>query len=422
MLRKGSFDRSSESSPFLPTDFVSTGNRPLSRRSVLFVVGSMGGGGAERQIVEILKRLDRSRFRPVLYLAHKQGELLGEVPADVPIYSFWDDFAGTIRSKVHYWLGTTDRARWRQMAEVMRRERIDLVYDQLFLATLDAAQACRRAGRPRISVCQYEPMADVREFAQRHPLDQALAVARDAYSSADRAIAVSQGVRDSLIRDIGVPPERIEVHYNLVDLEEAERRSRESDPGFDPGRFHLLTVARLADQKGHVFLIEAVDRLVRREGRTELLWHIVGTGPLEEPLRADVRRRGLEQHIRFEGFCPNPYPFYRHANLFCLPSKNEGLPCVLLEALACGLPVLSTDCPSGPREVLDGGRAGRLVPPGDPEALVQGVLDRVRDPAGWAERTRWGREFVENAFSMGPGVRRLEDLFERVIVEAGRRG
>ncbi|AMV21424.1 glycosyltransferase [Planctomyces sp. SH-PL14] len=386
----------------------------MSRRSVLFVVGSMGGGGAERQIVEILKRLDRSRFRPVLYLAHKRGELLGEVPADIPVYSFWDDFAGTIRSKFHYLLGTTDRARWRQMAEVIRREQIDLVFDQLFLATLDAAQACHRAGRPRISVCQYEPMADVREYARGGSLDQAIAVARDAYSSADRVVAVSNGVRESLIRDIGVPPERIEVHYNLVDLEEAERRSGESDPGFDPGRFHLLTVARLAEQKGHVFLIEAVDRLVHREGRSELLWHIVGTGPLEESLRAEVRRRHLEEHIRFEGFCPNPYPFYRHANLFCLPSKNEGLPCVLLEALACGLPVLSTDCPSGPREVLDGGRAGRLVPPGDPIALAEAIGDCLAHPSAWAEQARIGKGSVERTFAMNPGVRRLETLFDEV--------
>ena len=385
----------------------------------MFVIGSMGGGGAERQILEIIKRLDRARFQPVLYLAHRKGDLLDEVPADVPIHSFWEGFAGTIRSKVHHVLGTTDRARWQHLAQTIRREQIDLVYDRCYLATLDAAPATRAARVPRVSVCVYDPLDDVKRYTGAN-LAQAARIATHAYSTADRVVAISGGVRQQLIDDLSVPGDQIEVHYNLLDVENAQRRSLEYDPGFEPGRFHLLTVARLAEEKGHQYLMEALDRLVNRRGHRELLWHLVGVGPLEDELKADAARRGLNAHVHFAGFHRNPYPFYRHSHLFCLPSLHEGFASVLMEALAVDLPVLSTDCPSGPSEVLDGGRCGRLVPPADSAALAEAIEDCLTNREAWRERTTAGRQWVEQTFSMAAGVAKLEQLFETVIEQHQR--
>ena len=113
--------------------------RPLR---VLFVIGTLGGGGAERQVVEILKQLDRSRFEPVLSLGSCSGELLSEVPADVPIHSFWEDFLKTWAFPFHRLTRTVPIARWRHLARLLESERIDIVYDRTFLATLDAAAAC----------------------------------------------------------------------------------------------------------------------------------------------------------------------------------------------------------------------------------------------------------------------------------------
>jgi len=383
-------------------------------KNVMFMVGSMGGGGAERQILEIIKRLDRARFRPVLYLSHRKGELLDEVPADVPIHSFWDDFAGTLRSKIHYLLGTTDRARWQNLARTLRREQIDLLYDRSYLATLEAAPASKVAGVPRVSVCVYDPLADVTHSAGSS-LARALKNAANSYSTADRVISISKGVRQQLIDDLDVPGDLIEVHYNLLDFDDAQRRSVEYDPGLEPGRFHLLTVARLAEEKGHKYLMAALDHLVHQQGHRELLWHLIGVGPLESELRADAERRGLTNHIHFAGFRRNPYPFYRHADLFCLPSLHEGFASVLMEALAVNLPVLSTDCPSGPSEVLDGGRCGRLVPPADSTALAYEIEDCLIHRETWRELTAAGRQWVNETFSINAGIARLQDLFDDVI-------
>ncbi len=386
----------------------------LKPKNVMFMVGSMGGGGAERQILEIIKRLDRTRFRPMLYLSHRKGELLDEVPLDVPIHSFWDDFAGTLRSKIHYLLGTTDQARWHNLARVLRREQVDLLYDQCYLATLETAPATKAARVPRVSVCVSAPMHDVARLAGAS-LGQAKRAATQAYSTADRVVAVSEGIRQQLIEYLSVPSDLIEVHYNLLDFDHAQRLSMEYDPGLEPGRFHLLTVARLSDEKGHQYLMDALDVLVHQRGHRELLWHLVGVGPLEGELKADASRRGLNSHVHFAGFHRNPYPFYRHSDLFCLSSLHEGFACVLMEALAVNLPVLSTDCPCGPSEVLDGGRFGCLVPPANSAALVDAIEDCLTRREVWRDRTTAGRLWVNQKFSIEAGIARLEDLFVSVI-------
>ena len=111
------------------------------RLRILFVIGTMSAGGAERQVIEILKHLDRARFEPILYVASRRGELLSEVPADVPVHSFWDDFLRTWQSKLHRLFRTVSLVRLRHLARLLADERIDLIYDRTFLASLDASEA-----------------------------------------------------------------------------------------------------------------------------------------------------------------------------------------------------------------------------------------------------------------------------------------
>src|SRR4051812_921383 len=113
-----------------------------TRIRVLFVIGSMGGGGAERQVLEILKRLDRTRFEAVLYLANKQGELLPEVPPDVPVFAFWDGLPESRVRRIFRQLKLTRLMRQIYLAQVLRQQRIDVIYDRTYLATLDAAGGC----------------------------------------------------------------------------------------------------------------------------------------------------------------------------------------------------------------------------------------------------------------------------------------
>jgi glycosyltransferase involved in cell wall biosynthesis len=129
-------------------------------------------------------------------------------------------------------------------------------------------------------------------------------------------------------------------------------------------------------------------------------------------LEQQVRHSGLTEHVTFTGFVANPLAYVRQCNLFCLPSLYEGMPVALLEAMACGVPVVATDCPSGPREVLAGGEFGRLVPVGDPAALAAAIEQVLRDPTGSRVMTSAARRRVEEEYSAPIGIRRLERLLE----------
>lgn len=297
-------------------------------------------------------------------------------------------------------------ARTGHLAQTIRRERVDLVFDHCYLATLDAAVAARQAGVPRISVCVGDPLAEVRQYAGGN-VEAAIGIARSAYATADRVIAVSHGIRQRLIEDLGIPGDSVVVHFNMLDVDAARRLSMSHDPCFAPDRSHILTVARLSAEKGHRDMLAALELLVRDRGRREILWHFVGDGPLKVELEADVSSRRLNEYVDFAGFQENPYPFYRHADLFCLASIYEGFGCVLMEALACDLPVVSTDCPSGPREVLDGGKYGKLVPPGDPRA-GHGNRRRAGESGGGA-----------GAGERGSGIRRQHVFLRSRPYQAG---
>ena len=382
------------------------------RLRILFVIGTMSAGGAERQVIEILKHLDRARFDPILYVASRRGELLSEVPADVPVHSFWGDFLRTWQSKLHRLFRTVSLVRWRHLARLLADERIDLIYDRTFLASLDASEATAIRPTPRLSACVADPETEVRlHFARR--IESGRRRAAQVYGTASRVLANSHGLKRRLIDYLALKPEQIEVAANVLDLDRVRKLSAVGRSDWSKARFHLLTIGRIDENKGHRDLLAAVELLVKQRGHSRLLWHVAGTGEGESDLRREVRSRGLEASVDLMGFVANPFECYRSADLVCLPSHSEGLPNVLIEALACRTPVVSTDCPSGPREILDDGRYGRLVPVGDPQAMADAIEACLRDPVSWQEQAAAGCEFIERTFSVPVGLARLEQLIEQ---------
>jgi glycosyltransferase involved in cell wall biosynthesis len=194
-----------------------------------------------------------------------------------------------------------------------------------------------------------------------------------------------------LVSVLGVPQERIKVIYNpVVTPELDERAAREiAHPWLAPDAPPVVLAAgRLCEQKGFATLIAAFAQ-VRAQRSARLL--IIGEGPERKRLEAEIRRRNLGDAVRLEGFVDNPFAYMRRAKLFVLSSLWEGLPGVLIQAMACGTPVVSTDCPSGPREILEDGRLGLLTPAGDSAALAEAILatmDKPRAEDALRERAR----------------------------------
>jgi glycosyltransferase involved in cell wall biosynthesis len=390
-----------------------TTSTPPPRLRVLFVIGSMHSGGAERQVVETLRHLDRERFEPFLYLAHRDGVLLADVPSDVPVEAFW---GGTRPHSLGLKLATVCRggmfARMWHLSQFLKRLRLDVVYDRTYLSTLDTAGACWWRGIPRVSAAVADPHVQFEMYSKRlRGLRRRYA--RWAYHTAAKVLANSAGLRQQMIDYWQLPSEQVVIQPNGLDFDRIEQRMREDVIPCDDGQVRLLTVGRIDEDKGHIDLLTALEELIHRRGHHELRWQIIGIGPRMETLRQEVAERKLSEHVELLGAVSNPFPHYAAADLFVLPSRSEGLPNVLLEALACGLPVLSTDCPSGPREILDEGRYGRLVPVRDPAALANAVEEFLAHRDEWKQTAIAGQTSVRERFDIRRVVKSLEGLLEQ---------
>jgi glycosyltransferase involved in cell wall biosynthesis len=224
-------------------------------------------------------------------------------------------------------------------------------------------------------------------------------------------------VTDAAIARFGLDPAKTATFYNFFDIDRIDRLQNETLPTAPQkatGTFEVVASGRLHTQKGFSFLIQAVAELVHRRGRKQLQLRILGVGPLEAELKAQIGESELENHVTLAGFAHNPLPYYRQADLFCLSSLYEGMPNALVEAMLCRVPVLATDCPSGPREILEDGRLGQLVPPGDAAALADAIDDAIAHYPSWQERVASARAHIEEHFSPEAGIKRLEAMLEEV--------
>jgi glycosyltransferase involved in cell wall biosynthesis len=220
---------------------------------------------------------------------------------------------------------------------------------------------------------------------------------RHFYRWADRIVAVSEGVAQDLTRSLGIDPERIEVIYNPVITPELRERARAAvdHPWLVAGAPPLIVaVGRMAAQKDYPLLLRAFEQ-VRRKRAARLM--ILGDGPLRDRLQAQAKEMGISDAVSMPGFVDNPLAFVSRASLFALSSRCEGLPTVLIEALYCGTPIVSTDCPSGPREILKAGRYGRLVPVGDADALSAAMENALRERPPAPPEESWKPYTVDHA-------------------------
>jgi glycosyltransferase involved in cell wall biosynthesis len=235
-------------------------------------------------------------------------------------------------------------------------------------------------------------------------------LARIFYRRANAIIAVSQGVADDLVNNIGVSRNKTHVIYNPIVTPALLEKMQivPSHPWFVPGTPPVvLAVGRLTAQKDYPALLHAF-ALARQEREMHLL--ILGEGEKRFELEAMVSSLGLENDVQMPGFVPNPYMYMARASVFVLSSAWEGFSNVIAEALACGVPVVSTDCPSGPAEILENGKFGKLVPVGDPNAMARAILatlDSIPDRRLLRQRAQ--------VFSLETVTSQYIDLFESLL-------
>lgn len=324
-------------------------------RLALFVP-SLRGGGAERVMLELAHGFVSRGISTDLVLPQADGPYLSHVRPGVRLVNLR---ASRVLSSLP------------GLVRYLRRDRPTALLATLTHANLVALWARRLGGvRTRVVVREANTLSVGKTAGLRNRILPALA--RTFYRWADAVVAVSEGVASDLIQTAGVPHERVHVLHNpivtpqLIELARADL----DHPWFAADAPPVvLAVGRLTPQKDFQTLIRAFHGLRNRSARLMIL----GEGPERPRLEALVASLGLTSEVRLPGFVTNPFAYMAHAAVFVLSSAWEGMPGVLIQALACGAPVVATDCESGPREVLQNGRFGRLVPVGDVSALAEAI-------------------------------------------------
>jgi glycosyltransferase involved in cell wall biosynthesis len=235
----------------------------------------------------------------------------------------------------------------------------------------------------------YHKVTNTLSLTLRRPAKRLFA--RLLYPWAKKVIANSNGVKDDLVTSFGMSPETIEVVYNPVltpDISQRLEKAPEHAWLTEKDVPVIMGVGRLASSKDFITLIEAFAQL-RQYRSCRLI--ILGEGPERERIESRVREVGLQADVDLPGYISDPLPWMAHSDVFVLSSRYEGLSNVLIEALAAGTPVVSTNCPSGSAEILQNGRLGPLVPVGDSEAMAEAVGSVLDHPLA-PEQLREGLE------------------------------
>jgi glycosyltransferase involved in cell wall biosynthesis len=358
-------------------------------------------GGAERVQLELLRHLHRSAIQLTVVYLNDRGDLHSLVPSDVrPLFAT----EGQVSLK----------ARAIQIAVVLLRlaARCDVIFAMqegtpIYLGVLVA----KMTGRCIVAWQHTSASAD----AMGLPLWSRVAM-RVLYPRVDRFIGVSRGVTDALVDARLASRDRAVTLPNPL-TGNIRQLAAEPVPSWAEEVFRaptILAVARIEYLKRLDLLLRAVHQVQMAGEHVNLL--IIGEGRLRESMERLARELGIADSVFIRGFELNPYPFFRRATALAVTSEHEGLGMAMVEALALGLPVVAFDAPSGPREILCGGRYGVLVRAGDVGAFAAALGSVVRDSA---LRSRLSREGAERAreFDSGTASRLFAAELQRAVNE-----
>ncbi|MCK8503422.1 glycosyltransferase [Myxococcus fulvus] len=367
---------------------------------MLFTLVFLGGGGIERSVCNVLAGLDPRRFATRLFFHHRPPPGREDrLPANTEV-SWATDSYDYHRQNLPLYL-------WHLLRHA--READVIVAGQEGRAALLACLAGKLLGKPVVGMIHFDWGAFHREQPRRQ-----LWGLRLLYPRMQRIVACGHDTARSFQSLVPVPEERLQVIPNFVDGEVVRAAADGPVPDWAGPVFErpvVIAVGRLEPQKGFDVLIRA-HALARQQGVDHHLL-ILGVGSLEAELKALARSLGVESSVFMPGFASNPHALMRRAAVFALSSRFEGLPMVLLEALALGCPVVSTDCPSGPAEVLENGRHGVLVPVEDAPALAQALARAVSDEVhrkDLARKARARAEELSSAKALGAWEALLDSL------------
>jgi len=325
------------------------------KKKILFVAYAIYGGGSENRLMTILRGLDRAKIEPHLCVLNTTGREAEVVPKDIPVYPLRTALRPASLFLVWklFWL--------------LRELKPDKVFSVLWSVNIISALAARAAGIPVILNEATTASESIKRYsfpALRKRLISAL------YKGAETVVAVSDFTKADLTANFGIPAEKIVTVRSAVPAGRIAQQAAAYKPGQEG---YVLGCGGLNWWKNYSLLIKGM----RGQPDTRLI--ILGKGPMKDRLLEEAGEAGVS--LDLPGHIDNPYPYFKQASVFVLTSFYEGFPNVILEAMACGTPVIAVDCPGGIREVITHGETGLIVPVDSPEALGAAIKKILGDRA-----------------------------------------
>jgi glycosyltransferase involved in cell wall biosynthesis len=368
---------------------------------ILYIIGGLGVGGAERQLLYLVEKVARLAEVTVVSLSGSYVALLPE----------FSRLAG-VRTILCPKRSGIDPLLIPRLVAILRRERPAIVHTYLRTAGYWGRVAACLAGVPiRIAG---ERSIEIERGRLANLLDRMLSYVTD------RVVVNSAAIRDYLISTEALDPAKIEVIHNGVPVShgrlEPEARATRRELGLGESEHVVAFIGRLAPEKNPGLFLEMAQAVLRSGLKCAFL--VVGDGPLRATLSEQVRQLGIAASVRFVGVRSDVPRILRTVDLLALTSDREGLPNIILEALAAGVPAVATDV-GGVGELLADGVTGYLVPQRDLSALVDRVVGMLNDQEFRAECGRRGREYVQSHFSISTMIVRTVALYNTILRSRG---
>lgn len=373
------------------------------KKKILFVIPALRGGGAERVLVVLLRHLDRSRFEPVLFVFETIDDYRDELPQDIRVIAMDSldkaGMAGNIRLIA-------------ALASAIRQEVPDIICSFMeytnHLTSLAKRIACSHA-----LLC-FTYHGDMSQYYRPGRLRSTRLIKwflhHIIYPKATKVVCVSKGVMDDLVNNWRLPRTKAIVIHNPVETGRIKNMVLESVDHlwFRQDIPIIVACGRLATEKNYPLLLRAF--AMASTDKVGLRLIILGEGKLKAELSFYTEELGISDRVAFLGFQKNPFKFIARAKVLVLSSMWEGFGNVLVEAMACSTPVISTICPSGPDEIITDGVNGLLVPVNDDDALAHAMIRLMNDEPFRKQLAEAGRVRAED-FNVQKIVKAYEALF-----------
>lgn len=367
----------------------------MDRINILYVIWSLGLGGAEQVVINLAKGLDKTRFNPIVCCLNEKGRFAEEL-----------EKAGINVIALHK-RGPFDLSIIGKLVRVIKENNISVVNTHLWGANLWGRIAAHKA---KVKVI----------IATEHNLDTWkgwLHIALDKWLSyrTDKIIVVSESVKYFYAHKVGIDSSKMVVVYNGIDLARYDCLPADKHEfGIDGNEVVIGIVGRLVPQKGHKYFLSAMKEILKKYGDSPIKGIIIGSGPMEKELKQYSQELGLERNVIFTGLRTDIPRLLKMLNILVMPSTREGLPMIALEAMAAGVPVIAAEVGGIPEIVIDG-KTGILIPPEDPDALAGAIMKCLDSSVMCNKIVAGAKEIIENKFQIAHMIINTESIYSELL-------